>query len=481
VDSLAVFVSRFGDLVNLLRVDVGNDAGQELALSAACRAVENAPLVVEAGVERHSLADDLSLAARLRARGVDALHVAAGAGPTDLLRLARALSHDSMPLPSTPAVRVRLIPEVDRMASPQPVPTPPSRTRADRRGWADRRGMPGRRWRGPERRTGERRVKGERRLQLIKDCEAEVAALLSGLAVLTAAERWGEALELATRLHAMAPRVPARARRTYAIGVRRHLPRVVLDGLVRAALGDAALRPAAASVLRWVGLEGAEAMLDAARAAQGSGARQFLCAALGNTPEAFPLVLPLLRGGPREASLGATLLGRMALPEAIGPLASQVDHPDDAVRDAVLAALGEFPAADVAKPLCAALGHPVRRTRMAAAAAIGMQGAPALAMPLAAAMARERDGNAWRAMADALAAIGSVEACAALSGAALDRRTLRRPRGRPAADRIHAVRALARVTAPCGRAALERIGREGDPPLRSVALEALAARRAAAG
>ena len=35
VDPTATFIKRFGDLVTLLRVDPGNDAAQDLALSAA--------------------------------------------------------------------------------------------------------------------------------------------------------------------------------------------------------------------------------------------------------------------------------------------------------------------------------------------------------------------------------------------------------------------------------------------------------------
>ena len=55
VDSKSAFVKRFGDLVILLRVDPGNDAAQDLALAAACAAVEAEPVEVEAGLalERH--------------------------------------------------------------------------------------------------------------------------------------------------------------------------------------------------------------------------------------------------------------------------------------------------------------------------------------------------------------------------------------------------------------------------------------------
>ena len=47
MDPTATFIKRFGDLVTLLRVDPGNDAAQDLALSAAAAAVQTAPVELE--------------------------------------------------------------------------------------------------------------------------------------------------------------------------------------------------------------------------------------------------------------------------------------------------------------------------------------------------------------------------------------------------------------------------------------------------
>ena len=68
MDSKSTFVKRFGDLVALLRVDPANDAAQDLALSAACAAVEAEPVDVEAGLAWSVIPDDLSLKGRLLAR-----------------------------------------------------------------------------------------------------------------------------------------------------------------------------------------------------------------------------------------------------------------------------------------------------------------------------------------------------------------------------------------------------------------------------
>src|SRR5215212_9167333 len=106
VDLKSTFVKRFGDLVALLRADPGNDAAQDLALTAAAAAVAEHPVEVEAGVEWSVIPDDLTLKGRLLARSVDHVRISAGAEPHELLALARALAHDLTPLPSTPNVQV---------------------------------------------------------------------------------------------------------------------------------------------------------------------------------------------------------------------------------------------------------------------------------------------------------------------------------------------------------------------------------------
>jgi hypothetical protein len=122
VDSKSAFVKRFGDLVALLRVDPGNDAAQDLALTAACAAVEAEPVDVEAGLAWSVVPDDLALKGRLLALQVESVHVAAGAEPHELLALARALSHDTVVIPSCPSVRVQM---VEHFVPPPGVPAAP--------------------------------------------------------------------------------------------------------------------------------------------------------------------------------------------------------------------------------------------------------------------------------------------------------------------------------------------------------------------
>jgi hypothetical protein len=109
LDLNSVFVKRFGDLVTLLRVDPANDAAQDLALTAAASAVAGTPIEVESASEVTGSAVGLGLRARMIARQVDRLRIAAGAEPHELQAVARALAHDLTPIPATPHVEVELM------------------------------------------------------------------------------------------------------------------------------------------------------------------------------------------------------------------------------------------------------------------------------------------------------------------------------------------------------------------------------------
>ena len=110
LDLNSVFVKRFGDLVALLRVDPGNDAAQDLALTAAASAVAGTPRSRwMPPSEVAGSAEGLGLRARMIARQVDRLRIAAGAEPYELQAVARALAHDLTPIPATPHVEVELM------------------------------------------------------------------------------------------------------------------------------------------------------------------------------------------------------------------------------------------------------------------------------------------------------------------------------------------------------------------------------------
>lgn len=477
MDATTTFIKRFGDLVTLLRVDPGNDAAQDLALSAAATAVHDCAIELEAGIAWSHLPDDMPLKARMLARQVDRLRIEAGADPDELQALARALAHDVTPVPVTPNITVQL---VRLLAPPDPPAGPPGpgsggrpadrgpaanrRLALERRHFDERRRQPHGRFHGVERRRGgDRRITGERRLYLIQDQQAQIARLRDALGWASRTQAWEEALHALHGLARLTPQVPDRERRMFGADVRRGLTRPTLDGLLEVAEHNLGLRPAAAEVLRWIGLEAVEALLDRLRRGEALGVRVFVYDVIGGLPESYRLVRPMLRGtDPREVRHGAAILARLGLPESVDLLSELVEHPDELVRSAAVHALGELHDAPVALPLRNALRHPLPRTRAAAAQAVASWRGGELAELLVGAVKDERDRDTWQAMVSALGAIGSEEACGALADIALTGRGLLRRSGYSTGQRLAAVAALGLAGSSHGFATLQRLARDGD-------------------
>jgi HEAT repeat protein len=483
VDPKSAFIKRFGDLVVLLRVDPGNDAAQDLALAAACAAVAGTPLEIEAGIEWTEIPPELSLKGRLLSRQVDCIRIAAGAEPHELLALARALAHDVTPIPTTANVRVDLVP----LLAPPPPPPPGGgssprrearrdpelritssisnrRQQTERRLWSERRRLRRPYWVGPERRRGsDRRTTGERRIYLIKDLRGDIARLHDMLTRGTREQHWTQVLHAAFELVMLAPRVPQADRAMFGIGLRRALPRSTLTALVRQSESDLPSRDSTATVLRWVGLEAVELVLDRLRGGEAPGVRGFLYDVVGGVPTAYPLVAAMLRSSlSHEIRHAAMILGRLGNGEAVELLQPLLAHPEESVRHAALGALGSLHQGAAADALRLALHHPTARTRAAAADAIAVWRGGALAILLVAALETERDRDAWNANVLALGRIGSLEACTALARAALARRNILRRRGYSSRQRLAAVSALGLSSSAHARDMLQRLTREND-------------------
>ena len=493
MDLKSTFVKRFGDLVALLRVDPANDAAQDLALTAAAAAVAEYPLEVEAGVEWSIIPDDLTLKGRLLARSVDHVRIAAGAEPVELLALARALAHDVTPIPSTPDIEVKLIP---------PAAQPPSagtggegpgqsaeRSRAlqarsgERRRWEERRHSARVRWTGNERRLGgDRRLTGERRLYAIAEQRVAIAQLEDSLTRSVRNVAWETLLHTVYDLVRLAPKVPAVERRTFAIQVRRGISRNAVEAVVDLAERDAEVRGRATEVLRWLGLDAGEVILDRLRQGEAIGVRAFFYDVLGGMPEVYPMVTPLLQGHhAHEIRHGAALLGRLGRPEAVETLAPLLSHRDERVRAAAVRALGEIHRGPSAEALRDALHHPDPKTRAAAADAIGVWRGGALALLLVGSLETERDSDAWHAIVSALGRMGTPETCGALSTVALTRRSLLRRQGYTTGQRLAAVNALGLSDSAAARTTLERLAREAEGVVRYAADRVLQADRQRAG
>jgi HEAT repeat protein len=325
-------------------------------------------------------------------------------------------------------------------------------------------------------------MSGERRLYLIAGQRAEIARLQETLNRSAVSLAWEAVLAAAVALVRLVPRVPARERRTFGIQVRRAIPRRVVESLLDLAERDPALRHRAAEVLRWVGLDAAEVILD--RLAQGDavGVRGFYYDVVGGMPDAYGLVTPLLASHlPHQVRHGAALLGRLGQPAGIEALALLLTHRDESVRVAGVRAIGEIHEGPAAEPLRQALHHPDGRTRAAAAEAIALWRGGALALLLVAALGTERDRVAWHALLTSLGRLGTPESCAALAGVALTRRSLLRRQGYSTSQRLAAVEALALADSPAARTTLERLAHGPEGVVRYAADRILQAERQRAG
>jgi HEAT repeat protein len=490
LEAKSTFVKRFGDLIALLRADPGNDAAQDLALSTSVAAIETEPIVIEAGVEWSVIPDDLTLKGRLLARQIETIRIAAGTGPDELLLLARALSHDAVPVRSSPNIQVDMVQFLTPPpAAPEPGPpvlAPPraeSSRGEERRTWTDRRRPGPAHHVGIERRqTPDRRVTGERRVEIIRDQRTESVRLHEVLGRGVRGLAWDLVLTAALALVRLVPKVPAGERRTFGIQLRRAIPRRAIEALVDVAERESEQRERAIEVLRWIGLDAAEVVLDRLLEGEALGVRSFYYDVLGGMPGVYPLVTPLLASRrPLSVRHGAALLGRLGLPAGIDQLLPLLAHRDEAVRVAAVRAIGEIHEGSAADALRQALHHRDPHTRAAAADAIGVWRGGVLAILVVASLETERDRGAWESLVGVLGRLATVETCSALAHVALSRRSVVRRQGYSTTQRLAAVEALGMTHAPAARGTLERLARDAEGVVRYAADRILEADRQRAG
>jgi len=393
LDPTPTFAQLLGRLVLPLRQQPPDEKAVRRAVTGLAALVSREPAMIEAGIENSWAVDGDPLKERLQLRQVDAILVAAGADDVELLALARALAHDSDPVPSTARVRVKLLPD------PMPLQFSGPRTSVP--------GTPG----GdlPRARTGDRLAE-------------MIEGILRELEKAVGRGQWHAVLHDAQAAARVLPGLKEDARRTYGLALKRLLPLPVVEQLIEQGYRIPEERDRSAEVLRAAGYPAAERMLEIVRRSETIGPRAFLVDALGGMPEAVPLLVPLLESSrPAEARLAAELLGRLAAADGLKPLVAHAGHADDGVRHAVIDALGAYRDKAVVEPLRQALSHRSGATRARAAKVLAGRGSGAIAMLLLAALEQEKDEGVWQEQLRALAGIDAPEAAAALTRLALAR------------------------------------------------------------
>jgi HEAT repeat protein len=442
----ATFAQAFERLVVLFR-DTPKDTaehGRAAVEAANAAAGLTEPARFEAGFERGTIQFRTTLRGRMLERAVDWLEVYSEVSLADLGALARALASDDLPLQEARGIRLALV--------PLPVPVEPEPVLRVSGAYAA--------------------LNGEEDLDDDPELQERIETVSSALND----KDWHRVADAAVALVDYADQ-PSERRRLRLIAARRVLGRPVLDQLLDHALRRAEDQAAVAQVLARIGPEGHEVMVHGIADSESLAARRFLHDRLAETPDALPLLLPLLqRGKPHQVRHAAGLLGRLSEVQAVPALAAASRHFDEATRSEVLRALAVFEEPMARSALADALTHASPATRIAAAAAIGMAGRVSLSPALMSALRDEKDPSVRRALATAAARIGTVEAMEELVRTALARRRML-GRGEPVEMRLDIVAGLAAANTPEARRCLDRLAREADRRVSEAADQALSVRR----
>ncbi len=442
-DPTAPLTDLLGQLVHLLRTVPGQAEETAALLAAVTARVTASGAVIEAGIENSWDVDGDSLKGRLQSRQVDAIRIEAGAPAAELLALARALAYDEAPVPSTSAVRVKLLPDPLPLSGQRPALPDPATSFV------------------PRARQGD-----------------QIAGMIEGiLRELDRAirrQQWHAVLHDAQAAVRMLPGLTEDPRRTFSIALKRLLSRPVLEALIEQGYRIPEEQARTAEVLRAGGFPAAELMLEILKRYDTIGPRAFLLDSLGGMPDAVQIVSPLMKSARTgELSLGAELLGRMGVVESVPLLVAHVRHPEERVRHAVINALARYRDRSVVEPLRQALGHEAPETRVRAGRALGARGSGAMAMPLFAAFEAEKDPQVWQELLEVLAKLDSGEAAMALARVAVERRGFLSFGSSDVKRQLSVVRALAAANTAAAKQALARIAAEGAGEVQKSARQAL--------
>src|SRR2546426_476309 len=204
------------------------------------------------------------------------------------------------------------------------------------------------------------------------------------------------------------------ARRHYGIAFKRVYTKAMLDRLAHLA-SVPKHRSDAILALQRAGAGGVKVLIDLLVAAPAMAERRVLFDALSQMKEGTGQLVHMLDH--RQWVVvrnGAELVGELGLEQAVPALARQLEPPDDRVRKAVALALAKIGSGSAAEPLLHALRDRSPEGRMQVALGIGGLKAGALAMPLVVAMGEEQDEAVERELILALGRIGSPDAVLAL-------------------------------------------------------------------
>jgi HEAT repeat protein len=262
------------------------------------------------------------------------------------------------------------------------------------------------------------------------------------------------------------------ARRLYGIALKRMFTKSTLEGLARLTAAPSYRADAIVALTR-AGADGTEVLLDRLVAAPSADERRQVFSALTQIKQGADQLVHLL--GHHQWFVVrniAELAGELGAEEAVPALAKQLEHEDERVRKAVALALAKIGSRNTAEALRRALRDPSAGVRLQVALGVGGRRASALALLLTGALEAEKEAEVVRELVLALGRIGSPEAVQALI-------KFVQPSGklfgrRPTPLRVAAVDALRLAGSPAAVGTLQGLAGDGDREVRAAAQAALA-------
>lgn len=260
-------------------------------------------------------------------------------------------------------------------------------------------------------------------------------------------------------------------RRGFGMALRRLMPRPVLEQIAKLA-HPLATRNDAILVLRRMGAESTEVLLELLISARSPGERRSYFNALTHMTEGTKLLVHMLTHDEWFVIRNvAELCGEMKLEDAVLPLAKRMTHDDERVRRAVVGALARIGTPGTVEPLRKALSDPSAQVRLQAVAGVDSRRARGLVGSLIKRLDEESVDDVRREILLALGRVASPEALQTVAKASEPGgRLLKR---KPTSYRLAAVEAF-RLAGPSAANYLKSLLDDEDPDVSAAARKALA-------
>ena len=502
MDYSSTFARHFSRLVSLLMHEVGNTDEQKVSLRALVTVIKDGRitlverdwnLVVNDQAIPGALTGVQDVAAQMAAHSVVKIAIAAGAGPADLLGLARILASDAKPGDGGTYAREKLAalnPKGIEFTTSAPQPPPVSQDAPTVVAPVD-----------------EKEAAKAQGAKLAKDMAAIVSRAagtdygkVSANDMLAALDKAGDIVDITRSLDELVSLADHSARIGKPVVVGEVLYGVVSrdaklpDGDVKRAHVMAIRRMSKPALLRAVtslipkkperkqqyfevlartGEEGAEALIQQITQAQTAEDRRTLFEVLGELPDAVPALVRML-GDSRWFVVrnAADLLGDMNATKAEVALVELLRHTDDRVRRSATNALLKLGTPNAIKGIYEAVGDSSPEVRMQAAAAMATRRDGRTSQTLIRAIEDEADADVQLAMIAALGKVATPEAVQKLVKMAEPEGRLFRKKATNI--RVAAVQALGDAKTAAAVAALKELSGDKENDVRETARRALA-------